>query len=138
MDTSRPAWFPLSTETSTAWTFRSARPASGEENLALLWPKYGFALDAENTTKGGNTYDFDLSFALQTGTTAPDIDGVEVEMSSDNGATWSPAKVKSKSNGSYKVSVSNPTSGHVSLRVKAQDTHGSKIEQTLIKAYAVR
>jgi subtilisin family serine protease len=137
MDTTRPAWLPLSTQTSTAWTFKSARPSSGKENLALLWPKYGLALDAENTTQGGSTYDFDLAFALQTGAT-PDIEGVEVEMSTDDGATWSPATVKTKSDGHYKVSVSNPAKGYVSLRVKAQDTSGSKIEQTLIKAYAVR
>ncbi|MGW3661384.1 S8 family serine peptidase [Streptomyces sp. NPDC005151] len=137
MDTSRPAWFPLSTQTSTAWTFKSARPASGTENLALLWPRYGLDLDAENTTPGGNTYDFDLAFALQTGAT-PNIDGVEVEMSTDDGATWSPATVKTKSDGHYKVSVRNPAKGYMSLRVEAQDTDGSKVEQTLIKAYAVR
>ncbi|MFE7394243.1 S8 family serine peptidase [Streptomyces sp. NPDC057582] len=137
MDTSHPAWFPLSTETSTAWTFKSARPANGEEDLALLWPRYNLNLDAQNTTQGGNTYHFDLAFVLQNGAT-PNIDGVEVEASADDGATWHPAKVKSKSNGSYQVSVSNPASGYVSLRVKAQDTNGSKIEQTLMKAYAVR
>ncbi|MFE7393827.1 hypothetical protein [Streptomyces sp. NPDC057582] len=59
-------------------------------------------------------------------------------MSTDDGATWSPETVKTKSDGSYKVSVSNPAKGYVSLRVKAQDTNGSKIEQTLIRAYAVR
>ncbi|MFE7332671.1 S8 family serine peptidase [Streptomyces sp. NPDC057565] len=136
-DAEHSEWFPLSTKTSTAWTFKSARPANGKEDLALLWPRYGLGLDAENTTPGGNTYQFDLSFVLQNGAT-PDIDGVEVEASSDDGATWQPATVKSKSNGSYKVSVSNPDSGYVSLRIKAQDTNGSKIEQTLIKAYAVR
>ncbi|MGW1549162.1 S8 family serine peptidase [Streptomyces sp. NPDC002346] len=137
MDTEHREWFPLSTKTSTAWTFKSARPANGKENLALLWPRYGLGLDAENTTPGGNTYQFDLSFVLQNGAT-PDIDGVEVEASSDDGATWQPATVKSKSDGSYKVSVNNPAKGYVSLRVKAQDTNGSKIEQTLIKAYAIR
>ncbi|WP_328908697.1 S8 family peptidase [Streptomyces sp. NBC_00234] len=81
--------------------------------------------------------DFDLAFALQTGAT-PDIDGVEVEVSTDDGATWSPATVKTKTDGNYKVSVRNPSSGHVSLRVEAQDANGSKIEQTLIRAYAVR
>ncbi|WP_406491789.1 hypothetical protein OG936_00845 [Streptomyces sp. NBC_00846] len=137
MDTEHPAWFPLFTKASTVWTFTSARPANGKEDLALLWPRYGLGLDAENTTQGGNTYHFDLTFVLQNGAT-PDIDGVEVEASAVDGATWQPAKVKSKSDGSYKVSVNNPASGYVSLRVKAQDTNGSKIEQTLIKAYAVR
>ncbi|MCX5338838.1 S8 family serine peptidase [Streptomyces atratus] len=137
LDTQRPAWFPLSTQTSTAWTFKSARPASGKENLALLWPKYGFDLDAENTALGDVVDNFDLAFALQTGAT-PDIDGVEVEVSTDDGATWSPATVKTKIDGHYKVSVRNPASGYVSLRVKAQDANGSRIEQTLIRAYAVR
>ncbi|MGW2088532.1 hypothetical protein [Streptomyces sp. NPDC001880] len=63
---------------------------------------------------------------------------IEVEASTDDGATWQPTKLKSKSDGSYKVSVNNPASGYVSLRVKAQDAGGNKIEQTLIKAYAVR
>ncbi|MFI6061963.1 S8 family serine peptidase [Streptomyces sp. NPDC051286] len=137
MDTEHPAWFPLSTETSTSWTFKSARPTNGEEDLALLWPRYDLNLDAQNTTQGSQTYHFDLAFTLQNGAT-PNIDGVEVEASSDDGATWQPATVKSKSNGNYKVSVSNPAKGYVSLRVKAQDTNGSKIEQTLIKAYAIR
>ncbi|MCX4536892.1 S8 family serine peptidase [Streptomyces sp. NBC_01669] len=137
LDTQHPAWFPLSTQTSTAWTFKSVRPASGKENLALLWPKYGFDLDAENTAVGDAIDDFDLAFALQTGAT-PDIDGVEVEASTDDGATWSPATVKTKIDGHYKVSVRNPASGYVSLRIKAQDANGSKIEQTLIRAYAVR
>ncbi|GAA3485262.1 S8 family serine peptidase [Streptomyces yanii] len=137
LDTSRPAWLPLSTKTSTAWTFKSTRPTSAKENLALLWPQYGLNLDAQNTTPGGNTYDFDLAFTLQTDAT-PDIDGVEVEASTDDGATWKPATVKTKSDGHYKVSLTNPASGYVSLRVKAQDTGGSKVEQTLIKAYAVR
>ncbi|MFE7113175.1 S8 family serine peptidase [Streptomyces sp. NPDC057575] len=137
MDTEHPAWFPLSTKASTAWTFKSARPANGKEDLALLWPRYGLDLDAENTTKGGKNYHFDLAFVLQNGAT-PDIDGVKVEASSDDGATWQPTKLKSKSDGSYKVSVNNPAKGYVSLRINAQDNHGSEIEQTLIKAYAVR
>ncbi|MFG2629666.1 S8 family serine peptidase [Streptomyces sp. NPDC048473] len=137
LDTARPAWFPLSTETSTAWTFKSARPASDKENLALLWPKYGLDLDAENTARGGKTDRFDLAFALQTGTT-PDIRGAEVTMSTDDGDTWHPARVKSAKGDSYTVTLRNPESGYVSLRVKAWDANGSKIEQTLIRAYAVR
>ncbi|WRZ94413.1 S8 family serine peptidase [Streptomyces sp. NBC_01007] len=137
LDTSRPTWFPLSTRTSTAWTFRSARPASDKENLALLWPVYGLDLDAENTARAGRTDRFDLAFALQTGTT-PDVRGVEVTMSTDDGDTWHPAKVKCEKRDSYTVTLRNPESGYVSLRVKAWDANGSRIEQTLIRAYAVR
>ncbi|MER5470771.1 hypothetical protein ABZX90_19690 [Streptomyces sp. NPDC002935] len=39
---------------------------------------------------------------------------------------------------SYTVTLRNPESGYVSLRVKAWDANGSRIEQTLISACAVR
>ncbi|MER6104617.1 hypothetical protein ABT115_20415 [Streptomyces sp. NPDC001832] len=131
MDTSRPAWFPLSTKTSTVWTFKSARPSSGMENLALLWPKYGLDLGAENTTQGGSAYDFDSAFALQAGVTA-DIADVEVEVSTDDGATWSPAMVKTKSDGHYTVFVrlrrhrrNSPGSRHTATRHRSETTKTS-------------
>ncbi|MEU5942831.1 hypothetical protein ABZ807_27535 [Micromonospora sp. NPDC047548] len=42
-----------------------------------------------------------------------------MEASADDGATWLPATAKNKSDGQYKVSVRNPASGYVSLRLKA-------------------
>jgi subtilisin family serine protease len=137
MDTAHPTGFRMSTKTSTAWTFKSQRPASGQENLALLWPKYDIGLDAENKAKGGITDHFDLSFVLQSGDT-PDIKGVEVEVSTDDGETWSKTKVDNRQDGHYKVWVKNPDTGNVSLRVKAWDAKGSQIEQTIIKTYGVR
>jgi subtilisin family serine protease len=137
MDTAHPTGFRMSTKTSTAWTFKSQRPANEHENLALLWPKYDIGLDGENKAKGGITDHFDLSFVLQSGAT-PDIQGVEVEVSTDDGETWSKTKVDNRKDGHYKVWVKNPDTGYVSLRVKAWDANGSKIEQTIIKTYAVR
>lgn len=138
-DTSHPVWFgfSLATTTSTAWTFKSQRPIEGQENLALLWPRYDIGLDNENTAKGGITDHFDLSFVTQSGATA-DIKGVEVAVSTDDGNTWSNTKVDDRKDGHYKVWVKNPDSGYVSLRIKAWDANGSQIEQTIIKTYAVR
>ena len=85
----------------------------------------------------GSTYSFDLSFLLQD-ETAPKISGVTVEASSDDGATWKKATVKAKSGGHYNVVVTNPKTGYVSLHVTGWDANGSKVEQTLIRAYAVR
>ncbi|EPD53722.1 hypothetical protein HMPREF1210_00545 [Paenisporosarcina sp. HGH0030] len=137
-DTSHPEWFgfSLATTTSTAWTFKSQRPTDGQENLALLWPRYNIGLDNENQAKGGITDHFDLSFVTQSGAT-PDIQGVEVEVSTDDGNTWSKTKVDNRKDGHYKVWVKNPDTGYVSLRVKAWDANGSQIEQTIIKTYAV-
>ncbi|MEH7450879.1 hypothetical protein [Gottfriedia acidiceleris] len=108
-----------------------------KENLALLWPKYNIDLDAENKAHGGNTDHFDLAFLTQSGTT-PNIRGVEVEVSTDDGKTWGKTKAESREDGHYKVWVKNPNSGIVSLHIKAWDDKGSQIEQTLIKAYSVR
>ena len=137
LDTQHGPWFALSTKTSTAWTFTSARPASGIEELPLLWPRYGFNLDEHNAAVAGATTSFDLSFLLQN-ETAPTIKTVQVETSTDDGATWRTATVKAKSGGHYDVVVLNPKTGFVSVRVTATDVNGSKVEQTLIRAYAVR
>ncbi|WP_057776608.1 S8 family serine peptidase [Cytobacillus dafuensis] len=136
MDTVHPTGFRMSTKTNTAWTFKSERPASGQETLGLLWPKYEISLDGENKAKGGRTDHFDLSFVLQSGAT-PDLKGVEVQVSTDDGATWNKTKVDSKKNGHYKVYLKNPATGYVSLRIKAWDANGSQIEQTIIRTYGV-
>jgi len=137
LDTEHLAWHPLSTRTSTAWTFRSARPTSGSEDLALLWPRFGFTLDEHNAAVAGAIYDFDLSFLLQN-ETAPKMSAVKVETSIDDGATWKTATIKAKTGGHYDVVVANPKTGYVSLKVSASDADGSKVEQTLTRAYAVR
>jgi len=85
----------------------------------------------------GITDHFDLSFVLQSGA-APDMRGVEVSVSTDDGDNWSIAKVQDNKNGHYTVTVKNPQSGYVSLRIKAWDVNNSQVEQTLIRAYGVR
>ena len=137
METKQSMWSPLSIKTSIAWTFKSTRPANGRENLALLWPKYDISLDGENKAMHGITDHFDLSFVLQSGA-APDMRGVEVSVSTDDGDNWSIAKVQDNKNGHYTVTVKNPQSGYVSLRIKAWDVNNSQVEQTLIRAYGVR
>jgi hypothetical protein len=138
-DTSHPEWFgfSLATTTSTAWTFKSQRPIEGQENLALLWPRYDLKLDEENKAQPGSTYHFDLSFILQSGATT-NIRGVEVAVSTDDGNTWLPADVNRKKDGHNIVTYKNPKSGYVSLRIKAWDDKGSQIEQTIIRTYAIR
>ncbi|KON88002.1 hypothetical protein AF332_15000 [Sporosarcina globispora] len=137
MDTKQSVWSPLSTTSDITFTFKSDRPANGKEDLALLWPRYDFKLDGENKAKGGITDHFDLSFVLQSGAT-PDMQGVEASVSTDDGNTWSTAKVQKIEGGHYTVTVKNPASGYVSLKIKAWDANGSQVEQTLIRAYGVR
>lgn len=137
MDTKQSVWSPLSSTSDITFKFKSTRPANGKEDLAFLWPRYDFKLDGENNAKGGITDHFDLSFVLQSGAT-PDMQDVEASVSTDDGNTWSTAKVQKIEGGHYTVTVKNPASGYVSLKIKAWDANGSQVEQTLIKAYGVR
>ena len=131
------SWFPLATSASTAWTLTSAHVDSGRQALPLLWPRYDLRLGDDNTTSDNGTYHFPLSILSQTGADTTDVKGVELSYSTDDGATWQPSKVKAE-HGGYDATVRNPDSGFVSLRVKAWDTDGNQVEQTLIRAYAVR
>ncbi|MEV5766726.1 S8 family serine peptidase [Micromonospora sp. NPDC052213] len=128
---------PLATSVSTAWTFKSANTANGPEALPLLWPRYDFRTDLANTVRGDRTHHFGLDLVSQPGAKIGEIRGVEVSVSDDDGVTWRPATVESEEDG-YQVEVRNPKTGFVSVRIKAWDANSNQVEQTLIRAYAVR
>ena len=137
IDTSHGPWFPLSTTTSTTWGFESARPSEGSESLPLLWPRFDFGTDEHNTRRGGVTGLFGLRIVPQAGASIGRLTDVEVSASSDDGATWKKLPLD-REHGSYQARVRNPETGFVSVRVRAEDSHGNTVEQTLIRAYAVR
>ncbi|MER7420893.1 PA domain-containing protein [Micromonospora peucetia] len=136
LDTKQAYWSPLATSVSTAWTFKSARTDS-RQALSLLWPRYDFGTDRANTVRGDRTHHFGLDLVSQAGANIGNMRGVEISVSDDDGATWRPATIKAKQDG-YTVKVTNPDTGFVSLRIKAWDANGNQVDQTLIRAYAVR
>ncbi|MER5337863.1 S8 family serine peptidase [Micromonospora sp. NPDC002717] len=136
LETQRPDWMPLSTRTSTEWTFQSARPTADSEQLAMLWPRYELELDDQNRMSARGTRTFDLSILTASGEVSS-LEELKVWASGDDGGTWSSAETKRKSDGSYTVTVPAVGSGYVSLRVSARDGHGSAVTQTLIRAYEV-
>jgi hypothetical protein len=66
------------------------------------------------------------------------VTALTVQISTDDGATWHKAPVV-RSGGGWTVTVTNPpAAGHVSLRASATDGDGNTVEQTVVRAYAVR
>ena len=65
------------------------------------------------------------------------IKSVTVEMSLDDGATWSPAPGFLVGTHWFGLVVHGnaPGATHVSLRGKARDQAGNRVEQTIIRAY---
>ncbi|RIQ21888.1 S8 family peptidase, partial [Jiangella rhizosphaerae] len=142
------------TRSSTAWTFRSAAPASGlgelppqyactdggHRNCAflpLLFASYDVPLDPLNRAPAGRTFHFDLTVGGQVGAPSPSVRRVRVEVSYDDGASWRPAVVRPAAGapGRYTVTVKHPgDAAHVSLRIDAEGD-GTRLEQEVIRAY---
>jgi hypothetical protein len=66
------------------------------------------------------------------------VTAVAVEASLDDGKIWRPAKV-SGSGPNRTVLVDHPAAGggFVSLRASAADSAGNRVEQTVMRAYAI-
>lgn len=150
-------WILTGTTIDTAWTFRSKAPADGSADgcdtvfgdaacaaLPVILVGYDMPVDDLTRAKSNNKFTFDVTTDRATGYTGESkIDDVDVQVSYDDGESWSEAdKVKAGDGGAYSVSVKHPklskTNGFASLRVTVADGDGNKTEQTIIRAYALK
>ena len=128
------AVLPVSTQTVSVWTFRSAPPAGlGAVRIPLLVVGYDLPLSIDNRADGNTAV---LSAAPVAGTPAARITGFQVWTSTDNERTWQVATTLSVGGGRYRVTLPHAATGqNVSLRVHATDSLGSGIDQTIVSAY---
>ncbi|UBU13780.1 molybdopterin-binding protein [Nonomuraea gerenzanensis] len=120
----------LTTRNTAAWTFRSEH-TEDDSPLPVSVVRFSPALDARNTAPSGEAYRIPVRVERQRGSAADEVRDLTVEVSFDDGATWRPAPVRKG-----RVTVDHPAAeGFASLRVKAVDTSGNSVEQTVIRAY---
>ena len=120
---------PVSTRTTTDWTFRS-RP--GETRVPLLLVNYALPLDLFNHPDGDTAT---LTVARVAGAAPAKATGLQAWTSLDDGKTWRPAHV-SGAGGTYSARLPHAGKGQgVSLRVRATDAGGGIVDQTIIRAY---
>ncbi|MGV9213945.1 S8 family peptidase [Micromonospora sp. RB23] len=124
---------PISTKVTTSWTFRSAGPdGTGRVPLPLLAVDYTLPMDHDNHPVGGTA---ELAVRQAHGVKAQKVTSMQVWTSTDDGVTWTSARVTA-SGDTYRFDLPKVASGQaVSLRVKAAGNGGSGIEQTVIRAY---
>ncbi|WP_330466607.1 S8 family peptidase [Micromonospora zamorensis] len=124
---------PISTRVNTSWTFRSAGPdGTGSVPLPLLAVDYALPMDTLNHATGGTA---ELAVRQMRGIKAQKVTSFQVWTSTDDGATWTSARVTGTGD-SYRVALPTAATGQpVSLRVKAAANGGSGIDQTIIRAY---
>jgi hypothetical protein len=143
---------PLSTSSSTTWTF-TADPGHGPHvpadltcvdggsacsPLPLLFADYSAADATSSDSLAAGRHTLSLSVAHQQDAAAPAVSGATASVSYDDGATWVPAPVSGR-DGRYSAAFSVPTdgNGYVALRVSAWDKAGNRIDQTVLRAYRV-
>jgi hypothetical protein len=129
------AWSKLSTRVDTAWTFDSGHvDGNSLAFLPLLTVRATGTLDDLNRAPAGR-YPLDLRAETQNGAASPPaVTAVALDYSTDDGATWTAATV---TGAARRAVVTNPASGYVSLRTTAANAAGGRVEQTIIRAYAV-
>ncbi|MEV8440219.1 S8 family serine peptidase [Actinosynnema sp. NPDC051121] len=124
----------FATQVSAAWTFRSDT-ASGDEFVPLPLSVVRFTpeLDESGAAPKGRALRVPLSVQQQEGAANGRIDRVEVEVSFDDGTTWTAAPVSANV-----ATIANPNAaGYGSVRVRATDSNGNALEHTVIRAYKI-
>ncbi|HEV8561393.1 MAG TPA: S8 family peptidase [Actinophytocola sp.] len=147
------ALFRLAPRTETTWEFTSGRPTgpvpAGYGCIApcavqpLIQLDLQPNLDLDNTAPAGREHRFMIFAGHRAGADgAAPLVNLNVQYSTDDGATWSLAAVHQAGAGAYLVTINHPlagsTSGYVSLRTHAWDTAGNWVDQTVQRAYALR
>jgi hypothetical protein len=128
--------FPLATSTGVAWTFRSGHVDSEEPvPLPVSVVRFTPRLDQHNTAPAGRAFLIPVDVRPQPGSAAAGVRRLSVEVSFDDGDSWHQVPVLA---GRYAL-VDHPAGdGFVSLRASATDRAGNAVEQTIIRAYALR
>ncbi|MEV4258109.1 hypothetical protein AB0J52_33535 [Spirillospora sp. NPDC049652] len=141
---------------STDWSFRSAPggpaaalpkgvycgvdPSGSCSFLPLLFVNYDLKLDDYSRAKAGTAFDVGFRVSHQQYQAAPVGVTATVEVSYDNGESWSkPVAAAAGADGVFHASVTHPEFDQehrwVSLRVTARDADGSSVTQTNVHAY---
>ena len=131
-------WVELSTRTDTTWTFVSDTAPGGQATVQpMLLPDYDVDVDLRNRlhSQPGAQVSFDLRLGQPDGAAQAPVQTVRVDASYDDGSTWQEANAVRAGSG-WRVTLPSGT-GYVSLRLRADDTAGSTVDQTVIRAFEV-
>jgi subtilisin family serine protease len=125
------------TQTDLRWTFSSGATAD-ETKLPLLGIRYQPEVDDHNLTDRKPVTVLPVVVDPQAGARLPVIRTLTVQVSGDNGKTWSDATVVPTGHGGYKAIFKTPAGKTVSLRSHLVDGAGNVTELTVISSYALR
>jgi hypothetical protein len=145
--------FPLSTASTTVWTWRSSHQSGDtlpqgwycndatvsqdcrvEPMMTLLYHVHGMAL--KGTTAAGRQV-LDITAGHIQAARPAAITGVAVQVSFDDGATWHAVRVSRQHPGSYSAVYYAPAGAYLTLRTTATDAVGGSITETITRGYRI-
>ncbi|MBP2330010.1 subtilisin family serine protease [Kibdelosporangium banguiense] len=129
----------LSTAVQTTWTFASETVAGNTPApLPLLVVRFAPLLDDNNRAPAGKPFMIPV-YAQRNGTTSTEgVQTPSIQVSYDDGETWRPAGV-SRFGSRWMALVDHPAGAkYVSLKARTQDAAGNAVDQTIIRAYALK
>ncbi|MEV8378862.1 S8 family peptidase [Kribbella sp. NPDC056861] len=130
---------PLSTKIDASWTFRSQQASPDGEALPLWAVRYLPTVDDHNTVERQRVSELPLLLQQQSDAKPGTITAVKVQVSGDNGKTWTKATISKTATNHYLARFVTPTGAHqLSLRTDATDSAGNTTRQTILGAYALR
>jgi hypothetical protein len=130
------SWATLGTTFSGTWTFASAAAADGNlYRLPLLLVHVSAPVNQENSAPAGLPYLLELEVQRQSGAPQAPLAELSLDVSFDDGATWTPAEVFASDERRFALVVHPATPGFVSLRCSARDTAGNSVTHSMLRAY---
>jgi hypothetical protein len=128
--------YALSTAIDAAWTFRSAHVDGDQPAKLPLWAvRFSPALDDNNAAPAGRSLSVPVIVTPQPGARTGQLRNLVVDVSYDDGATWTPASIQVRPDGAI-ASLELPMgNGFVSLRATAGDSDGNSVEQIIVHAF---
>jgi hypothetical protein len=125
------ATWSLSTVVSAEWAFHSSSAGEGKA-LPMLTTRFDPDVDVHNRAPGNRRFSFPAYVERQDGPAR--ITSLSVDVSYDDGTTWQRADVH-RDHDHWSVTVRHPRAGYVSLRSRATDGDGNRLDQTIVRAY---
>ncbi|MFJ9036817.1 S8 family serine peptidase [Streptomyces sp. NPDC102406] len=132
------AAFPYSTDTNTTWTFTSAQPRAkeGSEQLPLIQVDYALPTSTDGKAAPNASLLITPTHLRGAPRSAPRT--TKVQLSYDDGASWTTARLGGRGDGKVSVPLHAPASArYLTLRVQAADSRGNTVTQTVVRAAGI-
>ncbi|MDA5145659.1 S8 family serine peptidase [Streptomyces sp. AD681] len=132
------AEFPYSTSTDTEWSFVSAAPREADRAEQLPLIQLDYALPTDEAGRARHDATLRVTPLHLTDSPRVSLRTRKVELSYDDGAHWTTARLKGGAKGSVSTVLKAPRGAQfVTLRVHAQDNRGNTVTQTVVRAAGV-